>query len=134
VRGVERVGKLPRDPSRFVEWDRTVHQTIRQGRPFDELQHQRARVPADVGRAVVNAVNGADVLMIQRGEEVRFTFESREPIGVARKSLGQDLDGDVAAERGIAGTLDLAHATRPEAASDLECADPRPRCERHLLR
>ena len=74
-----------------VERQRAVQQPIRERRPFDELQHQRARVPADVGRSVVNAVDRADVLVIQRGEQLRFALESRQAIGVAREGLGQTL-------------------------------------------
>ena len=55
-----------------------------------------------------------------------FTFEACQAIGVAREGLGQDLDRDVAAERGVAGAIHLAHAPRPETAGDLECPDARP--------
>ena len=44
-----------------------------------------ARECPPCGRSV-EAVDGADVRVIQRGEELRFTFEAREAIGVARQT------------------------------------------------
>jgi len=37
--------------------------------------------------------------MVQRGQGLGFTLEAREPIGVMRERLGQDLDGDVSIAR-----------------------------------
>ena len=131
VRGVEGVGHLARNPSRFVERDRAVHETVGKGRAFDELEHERSRLPADVGWTVVNAVDSADVLVIQRREQESFAFEAGEAIGIACEGVRQDLDGDVAAERGIASAIDLAHTPRPETAGDLERSYARPECQCH---
>ena len=86
VRGVERVGNLPRDGARVLERKGAVDQAIGERRPLDELEHQGARVPADVGRAVVNAVDRADVLVIQRGEQLGLTLEAGEAIGVGART------------------------------------------------
>ena len=45
------------------------------------------------------AVDGADVRMIQRGEQSRFALEAREPVGVRREQRGQDFDRHVPASR-----------------------------------
>ena len=60
-----------------------------------------------------------DVRVIQRRQRPRFTFESRQALWIGREGLGQDLDGDVAPEVGIARAIHLAHATRAEQADDL---------------
>ena len=60
------------------------------------------------------AVDRADVGMIQRGEHPRLALEAREPIGMARERARQDLDRDVAPELGVARPVHLAHAARAE--------------------
>jgi hypothetical protein len=40
VRGLERVGDLPRDRKRFVEWIGPLRNAIGQRRPFDEFHDQ----------------------------------------------------------------------------------------------
>jgi hypothetical protein len=47
-------------------------------------------------RALLEPVNLRDVRVIEGRERLRFALESRQPIGVAGKRLGQDLDRDVA--------------------------------------
>jgi hypothetical protein len=97
VRGVEGIGDLPGDPARLVDRHRAVQKEIGERRPFDEFQHERAQVPVGVGRPV-NAVDRGDVLMIERREQVGFTLEAGEAIGIARELAGQHLDRNVAAE------------------------------------
>jgi hypothetical protein len=46
-------------------------------------------------------------------EDFGFALESRHAFGVARKGLGQDFDGHVTPELGVAGTIDFAHPSRP---------------------
>ena len=46
-------------------------------------------------------------------------------------SPGKDLQRDVAAEFGVAGAIDLAHAPCAERAGKLECADTRTDLQRH---
>src|ERR1700722_13084654 len=66
----------------------------------------------EVGRAVVfaNVVDGEDVWMVQRGDGAGFLLEAAEAVGVFRKSLREDFDGDVAAEAGVFCTEDFAHS------------------------
>ena len=59
-----------------------------------------------------------DVGMVQRRENLRFPFETAEPIGVVGKGGGQYLDRDVAIEPGIARAIDLAHAAGAEGRED----------------
>ena len=94
---------LLRNRQRFVERERTLRNAIGERRPFDQLQHQRADA---VG--FLNAVDGSDVGMIQRSEDVSLAFESREPIRVECEELWQDLDGDIASEFCVARSVDLA--------------------------
>ena len=47
--------------------------------------------------------------MVQRGQRLRLAGEAGEAIGIGRQRRGQDLEGDVAIELGIARAIDLAH-------------------------
>ena len=50
--------------------------------------------------------------MVQRREQLRFAGEAGGALDVAGDGLGQQLDRDIAAEAGVAGAINLAHATR----------------------
>ena len=50
-------------------------------------------------------------------------LEPREPIRVSREGVGQDLQGDLAVERGVAGLPDLAHAAFAEQGGDVVMAE-----------
>ena len=47
--------------------------------------------------------------MVQLGEESRFAVETSQALRVGGERLGQQLDGDLAAERRVTGTVDLPH-------------------------
>ena len=72
-----------------------------------------------------DVVDGEDVRVGERGERPRLALEPRDPVGVARDGLGEDLDGDLAAETGVAGAVDLSHPAGAEWAEDLVRTEPR---------
>ena len=59
--------------------------------------------------------------------DLRFALEAREPIGVGRERVGQDLDRDVAIQLRVARAIDLAHPAGAERRQDLVGAEPRAR-------
>ena len=77
VRGLEGLRDLPRDRQRFVDRDGALPDPVVEGRPLDQLHHQRLGA---VG--VFQTVDRRDVGVIQGGEHFRFALESRESIGV----------------------------------------------------
>ena len=54
-----------------------------------------------------------DVRMIERGKNAGLAFEARETFRIERERLGKHLDGDVAVELGIAGSIDFAIPPAP---------------------
>jgi len=48
--------------------------------------------------------------MVQRCENLRFTFEAGKAIGIERKLFRQHFDGNVAIQPRITRFVDLAHA------------------------
>ena len=69
--------------------------------------------------------------MVDRGEGFRLEFEASKPLGVARKDLGEDFDGDIAIQARIARPIDLAHPAHAKRRHDLIRAKPSARCQRH---
>ena len=84
----------------------------------------RKRMPS----RFLEAVDRADVGMVQRREHPRLALEAREPIRVARERARQDLDRDVAPELRVARAVHLAHAARAEQRLQLIAAE---RCAGH---
>ena len=57
-----------------------------------------------------DVVNREDVGMAERGNRAGFEFEAMEAIGITGQLAREHFQGDVAAETGIAGAVDFAHA------------------------
>jgi hypothetical protein len=56
--------------------------------------------------ALLNAVDGGDVGMVQRAEHARFAFEARQPVGIGGKCRRQNLDRDPSR---VARPIDFTH-------------------------
>ena len=120
VRRFERLGDLPRDREYFIDGEGSLGDPIGERRPFHQFQHERLHA-----RRLFETVDRADVRMIQRGEDLRFTFEAREPFNVQGKGIRQDHQRDVAMQPRIARAMQLAHAARPEGGLNLVRAEAR---------
>jgi hypothetical protein len=107
VCGIERVRNLPCDLQGFAPRHRAGAQTIRQRLPFDQLEDERVHAVA-----VLEAVDRRDVRMGQRRKNAGLTLESGAPVRIVDDRTRENLDGDVAIERRVAGAVNLAHATR----------------------
>ena len=109
VRGVERIGDLPRNRERL--WNGQSPATclvsgelVRKGVTLDQLQHQRSNAVR-----LLDAVDRTDVWMIEGREHARFTLEPGEAVGIGSKGTRQDLDRDVSSQLRVAGTVHFAH-------------------------
>src|SRR5437879_2513578 len=85
----------------------------RKGSSIDELEDKKSRAAR-----FLEAVDGRDVRMIQRREELRFTLESGNSVRVGDEELRQDLDRDLAPELCVARAVDFAHAAGADRADD----------------
>jgi hypothetical protein len=68
--------------------------------------------------------------VVEGAGEAGFLLEAVEALGSVADLARQDLDGDVAAEAGVAGSVDLAHPAGPDRAQHLVRPQPRPGRER----
>src|SRR5688572_13198448 len=106
VRRLEGFGNLPRNHQRFINWEGALRDPLSEGGPLDELEDQR-----HCAVRFLEAVNAADIGMIQRGKRSRLALEPRGTFLVSNEQTRQDLDRDVAIELGIAGAIHLTHST-----------------------
>ena len=115
VRGVERIGDLPRDRERFVDVlsiplaRSSAGHPVRERLPRDQLEHERANA-----LRFFEPVNARDVWMVERRQEPRFAVEPLQALGILRQRFGQDLESDFAAQSRIASFPDLTHPALAE--------------------
>ena len=57
--------------------------------------------------------------MIQRRQNLRFTIETGESVGVLRERVRQDLDSDLTAKLSVLGSVHHAHAAPAQHRQDL---------------
>ena len=69
--------------------------------------------------------------VVERGEKLCLPLEAGEAIGVGGERLGQQLEGDVAAQLRVRGPEHLAHAAGAERSYDLVGAEAGSRSEAH---
>ena len=67
--------------------------------------------------ALLDAINLRDVGMVQRRQNLGFALKPRQPLGILGEGGGQHLDCYITVEAGVAGTVDLTHAARPNGAT-----------------
>ena len=96
-------------------------------------RHQFHHEGVDTVR-LFQTVNDRDVRMVQRREDFRFTLEAGDSFRVCRERLGQDLDGDIAIELRVAGSVHLAHAPFADLRGDFVNAEACAGGEGHGLR
>jgi hypothetical protein len=76
-------------------------------------------------------VDGRDVRVIERRQELRFAAQSGKRFGVSEDAAGENLDCDLASEPRIPGAIHLSHAAGPERGKNLVRAKKRADCEGH---
>jgi hypothetical protein len=94
--------------------------------PLEVLEDEE--VDAALGADVVEH---ADVGVLEGGDGAGLPLEACPADRVRGEVRGEDLEGDGAAEAGVAGLLNLAHAPGPEKAEDLVRPEASARLERH---
>ncbi len=119
MRSFERCGDVTGDRERRRDRRACLSKPLGQRLAFDQLQHERANAVD-----IFEAINRADVRMIERRQNPGLALEARHLIRASRRGAGDHLDGDVAAELGVTRPVHLAHAARPDERHDLVLAQP----------
>jgi hypothetical protein len=120
VRGGQPAGDLRSDVDGFAGGERARRDSLAQRLALqqlgDDVEPARGGTALD-GHAGVE--DREDVRVRQRGDDPGFLLEARDALLILDERVRQDLDGDVAIEPCVAGTIDLAHAAGPEPADDV---------------
>ena len=104
--------------------DRSLGDLFGKSWTFDELEHQRLGCPG-----FFDAVNLANVGMVERGQDFRFSLKAAHALGIGGELLGQDFQRDISVQLGIGGAVDLAHAAFTDFLQDFVMADA---CPEHV--
>ncbi len=110
----------------LLEGQRALGETRGEGFAFQALHDQEvdAVLMSDV-------VEDTDVRMIQAGDGARFALETLPRVGIVRQVFRQNLDSYGAVEPGVAGAVNLAHATGAEGGKNFVGAEAHPGDQRH---
>ena len=103
---LERCGDLLGDLHGLVRWDGPAHQSFLEILAGDQLHRQEA-----LSLGLVKTIDGGDVGMLERGQQLGLTLETRQPLGVLHEHLGQHLDRDFAVECAVDRFPHHAHPT-----------------------
>ena len=115
MRRLQCFADLLRNLERFIDRQRTSRSmTVGQRFSLDEFHDEELPFAG-----FFQSVNGCDVGVIQRRQHARFALESRHAFAVVTEGFGKKLDGDTAAQLGVGGLIDVAHAARTQMAGDL---------------
>jgi len=101
---LQRLGDLQRGPQRLLTGHRAARKLLGEIFALDELHGQEARAPV-----LMDAIDAGDVRMVERGEEPRLALEAGQPVGIAGEEVRQQLDRDLAVQRGVHRLPDGPH-------------------------
>src|SRR5262249_58732064 len=102
------------DVHRLLPAGRRVRQARAQGLALEQLRDRIEEVSL-----AAEVVERQDVGMRERRDRSRFVLEAPGELRVARETLRQHLDRNLASEPGVPRAVDLAHPARAERAEDL---------------
>ena len=119
VRGIEGVGDFDgREPEQS---------SISIGRPamrcFSVTPSRNSMAMKAWPSLLADVVNGADVGMVESGGGLGFALEAAESLRVSGDLVGQELQGDEAAELNVLGLVDDTHAAAAEFLDDAVVRD-----------
>ena len=97
-------GNLPGDLNRIARLHGAPGDAVSQRLALDQFQHQEE----DAG-VLLQAVNGGDVRVIQRSQQMTFALEASHALGVGGDLGPEDLDRDLAVQARVVGPIDHAH-------------------------
>ena len=118
VGSFEGLGNLEGECEGFFDRDGPTLQPFRQRVAFDEFEDK------EPGAFVFfESVDRGDVRMVQRRQQLRFTFKPGQTLFVLGELFGESLDGDFAPELGVLGTPHLTHAALAERGKDFVAAE-----------
>ena len=120
VRRLERVGDLPGDGQRLVEWKGTLGNAIGERGAFHQFHYERLLLGG-----VLEPVDGGDVRVIQLRERPGLPLEAGEAVRVLGHRGRQHFERHIAMEFVVVGAIHVAHPSRSEMGGHFVRAEPR---------
>jgi len=96
VRDLEGARDLTANIDRLVDGQRAALQTLGEIRAVDQLHDDEVGLPG-----VLDAVDGGDVALVQRRQQLGFAFEAAQPLGILRQLGREQLDRHLAIELAV---------------------------------
>ena len=128
---LERFCHLTRDGQRLVQRKagssgrtRPACYALRERGPIHQLQHQSS----NAGR-FFEAVDGGDVRVRERGQQLRFAREPRQVVRIDCETFWQYLQRDITIQFRVARSVHLAHGAHAEEGDDVVGTDAKTRRE-----
>ena len=113
VSGVERVGDFNGECDQRLIVERAAHDHVLQRQAIQILHRDET-----LALVFADFVDGADIGMVEGGGGAGFATEALQSLRVLRDIVRQELEGDKAAERGVFGLVDHAHAAATQLFND----------------
>ena len=113
VGGVERVGDLDAEVEDLIQLERLALDAVLERFAFQELHGDEV-----LALVFPDLVDGANIRMVQSRGSARLALEARQRLLVAGHFLGQELERHHAAELGVLGLVNHAHAPAAQLADD----------------
>jgi hypothetical protein len=120
VRGIKRLGDLPRDRQRVADRNCPAPDPLCQVFTFDQFHHQRGATST-----LFEAMDVGDVRVVQRREELCFPLETRKALGIIGERIRQNLDCHIAFQLSVPRTPHFAHAAHADLGGDFVRAEAR---------
>ena len=83
---------------------------------------------------ILEPVDRCDIRMVERGQRLGLTFETRQAVRIVADALGQDFQGDVAIQAKVPRPVDLAHSPFAKKAGHFVAADAGAGLDRQMNR
>ena len=109
----ESLSNLQGHPKSLLHRNWTLCDSLRQRRALHQFQHQRPNTIR-----FLQPVDHADVGMIERGQDFRFSLKLAHALPISGKLLRQDLQRHLSTQPGVGGLVDGTHSAFAELGRD----------------
>src|SRR6185295_2141263 len=91
---------------------------IRKRFAFDQFHYQKR-----LALVFFDSMDGRNIWMVERRQQLRFSFETRQPLRLVNQRFGYELERHRAIEFEVACAVNLAHSTLADLLDDLVMGD-----------
>ncbi len=116
--GLKGFGYLSGESDCFIDWNRSLSNDFVETVSLDQFHHQNM-----CSIDMFEPEEGGNIGVIERREDLGFSFEPGVTVGIVRKVLRQDLERNFTAELLIGRSPHLSHAAFAKHSGDFEATE-----------